>query len=118
MADLNARIRQLEVKQFNEAEELKTSFRELAQSINPANLIRSAVQTVVSTPGLKATAIDTAISSIAGSLGKKLVVQNSGNIIRKAVGSAVQFMLMNVVRNKMPAAKEKLAELSHQDREN
>lgn len=107
---LELKIRELELLQAQQLRELKESSSDLVHSISPANLFRSAMRTVVGTPGLRTTAIDTAISAGAGLLGKKLFVRNSGSIVKKIAGIAMQFLLTNFVRNKMPAIKEKLAE--------
>ncbi|MBC7873493.1 MAG: hypothetical protein H7Y01_05840 [Ferruginibacter sp.] len=107
--DLDARIRELEALQVQQTEEIRMSFRELADSLSPANMIKNVMSTVISSPGLRSTVLDSAISAGAGILGKKLVVRNSHNMIRKMTGTAVQFLLSNFVRNKMPAIKENMA---------
>jgi hypothetical protein len=107
--DLDLRIRELEALQVQQTEEIRMSFRELADSLSPANMIKNVMSTVISSPGLRSTVLDSAISAGAGILGKKLVVRNSHNVIRKITGTAVQFLLSNFVRNKMPAIKENMA---------
>ena len=109
-SSLEVRIRELELLQVQQLDEIKQSTSALVHSVSPANLFRSAMRTVVGTPGLRTTAIDTAISAGAGLLGKKLFVRNSGSIVKKIAGTAMQFLLTNFVRNKMPVIKEKIAE--------
>ncbi len=109
MSDVTARIKQLEALQEKQLEEIKVSFREMGQSLSPANLLKVAVKSLVATPGLRSTAIDTAISGAAGMLGRKIITGRSGNILRKFAGTATQFILSNFVRNKMPKIKENLA---------
>jgi len=113
MWDLNEKIKGLEALQKVQTEEIKVQFRHLADSVSPKNLLKSAVRTVISTPGLKTTAIDTAIGAAAGNLGRRLVTGRSGGFVRKLAGNAVKFILSNVVRNKMPAVKSKLATATH-----
>ena len=108
MSDVTARIKQLETIQEQQLADIKTAFRAVGATLTPANLLKGALRTVVTTPGLRSTAIDTAISAGAGLLGKKMVVRGSGNILRKLTGTAVQFVLSNFVRNKMPEIKEKM----------
>lgn len=105
---LAQKIRELELLQDQQMEELKSSLSELGQSVNPVNLFRNAMQSVISTPGLRTTVLDTAIGAGAGFLSRKLVVRKSGNIFRKIAGTAVQFLVTNLVRNKMPEVKEKI----------
>lgn len=104
--NLARRIRELELRQEHQLADLKSDFEELGESLNPKNMLKAAMRTVVSTPGLKATTLDTAISLGAGFLGKKLIVRNSGNLLRKIAGTAVQFILTNMVRNKIPQLKK------------
>ena len=115
MMDLHERIHQLEMLQKRQTEEIKDSFRALTKSLSPKNLLKSAVKTVVDTPGLKATALDTAVSALSGTLGRRLIVGKSKNIFRKAVGSAVKFVITNVVRNKMPVVKKTISSVTNKN---
>lgn len=108
MINLASKIKELELRQEQQKEELRTSFRELTHSLSPSVLIKNAMKTVVNNPGLRTTAIDTALSAGAGLLGKKLIVRGSGNILRKLLGTAVGFVVSNFVRNKMPEVKDKI----------
>lgn len=108
MNKLETRIRELELLHAQQEEELRDSFRALTERLKPSNLMKSAMKSVITSPGLRTTAIDTALSAGAGLLGKKMVVRGSGNIFRKMAGTAVQFILTNFVRNKMPEVKEKI----------
>ena len=109
MVDLEAKIRELEVQEAQQTEALRMSFREFTHSLSPGVLFKLALKNVVTNPSLRSTAIDTAISAGAGLLGRKMVVRGSGNILRKIAGTAVQFIVSNFVRNKMPEVKEKIA---------
>ena len=109
MKDLDERIRNLELQQRQQTEAIKVEFRALAASVSPKNLLKSAVKTVVGTPGLKTTVMDTAIGAVSGTLGKRLIVGKSKNIIRRLAGNAARFVISNFVRNKMPVVKEKIA---------
>jgi hypothetical protein len=104
--DLATKIAELELQQIQQLDDLKMSVTQLGESLKPSTIIRNAMKTVVSTPGLRSTAIDTAISAGAGLLGKKLLFRNSGNIFKRLAGTAVQFIVTNFVRNKMPSVKK------------
>ena len=88
--------------------ELKESFQGLAHSVNPVNLFKGAMKSVIETPGLRTTALDTAISVGSGILTRKLIVRKSGGFLRKLAGTALQFLVTNLVRNKIPEVKEKM----------
>ena len=106
--DLETRIKQLELLQKQQTEDLKQSFHEFGQSISPANIMKGVMKSVVTAPGLRTTVLDTIISNGAGLLGNKLITRNSGNIFRKIAGKAFQFIISNTVRNKMPAIKKSI----------
>jgi hypothetical protein len=100
--DLEKRIDELEAIREVQKKELHENFRAVAHELSPVNLLRKGVKEIVTTPGLKATAVDTAIGSGAGYIGKKLFIGRSGNIFRKLGGMAFQFIIENLIRNKIP----------------
>lgn len=108
MEDVTARIKQLEEIQAHQMDDIKGSFRAMGETLSPSNLIKGALKSVVGSPGLRTTMLDTAISAGAGLLGRKMVVRGSHGILRKVAGTAVQFFLTNIVRNKMPKIKENI----------
>lgn len=100
--DLEKRIEELESLQEAQKTELHHNFRAVAHELSPVTLLRKGVKEIVSTPGLKTTAVDTAIGSGAGYIGRKLFIGRSGNIFRKVGGMALQFIIENFIRNKIP----------------
>ncbi len=104
---LKEKISQLEQEYASRLDDFKESYQELAETLKPSNLMGAALKNVITTPGLKTTLIDTVLSAGAGILGKKVVVWNSGNIFRKIAGLTTQFLLTNIVRNKIPGLKNK-----------
>jgi len=104
---LNEKIKQLELQQANQVTEIKRSYADLLESLQPAKIVGSAMKNVIATPGLKSTFIDTIISAGAGILGKKIIAKKSGNIFRQIAGLATQFLVTNMVRNKIPDLKNK-----------
>jgi len=111
MNELQAKIRNLEAKQAYQLEEIKLSYGLMIESITPANMVKSSLKNIIATPGLRSTLLDTAVSLGAGFIGRKVIVRGSGNIFRKLAGIGIQFLVTNLVRNKMPEIKEKSAEL-------
>ncbi len=107
LSDLERRVDELELMHVTQKRELSESFRSVAHELNPANLIRKGMLEVVNTPGLKSTAIDTAVGSGLGFLSRKLVTFRSRNVLRKLAGTAVEFIVTNLVRNKLPKIRGK-----------
>lgn len=116
--DLETRIRELEQLHAQQTIELKASFAGILDSISPSNLLNSALKDVVLSPDLRNTAIHTAIGIGAGFLGKKIYVGNSKNIFKKMAGTAVQFLLANFVRKKIPQMTESNGQFRHQNHTN
>lgn len=103
MNDLETRILELEKVQATLMADLKMSAISIVEGFSPANMVRTALKDIVQSPDLRKTAINTAIGIGAGFLGRKLFVGRSNNVFKKISGSAVQFLLTNFVRNKIPA---------------
>ncbi len=106
MRTLENRILQLEKQQAQQMAELKISGSNIVQSFTPANMLKSAFQDIKSTPGLRATALDTAIGIGTGFISRKLMMGRSNSIFRKIAGNAVQFLVTNLVRKKIPQIRE------------
>jgi hypothetical protein len=106
MNDLEIRIRELEKVQAQQMAELKMSAVGIAESFSPSNMIRGALKDVVQSPDLRNTVINTAIGIGAGFLGRKIYVGNSNNLFKKVTGSALQFLIANFVRKKIPGIQE------------
>ncbi len=103
---LEARIRELEKVQTRQMAELKISAVGIVESFSPSNMLKSALKDVVHSPDLRSTAINAVIGIGAGFLGKKIYVGNSRNLFKKITGSAVQFLIANFVRKKIPEMQE------------
>ena len=95
--DLNIAIYQLEKKQAEEGILLKEQFFLTYESIKPANLFRSTISDVASSPYLIDNIIGTAIGLGTGYLSRKIVVGVGGNIFKRFFGSVLQFGITNIV---------------------
>ena len=113
MNSLESRILELQKLEALQTAELKMSGVNIVESINPSNLIKSALKDFSTSPDIRATVLDTAIGIGAGFLGRKFYVGGSKNIIRKITGSAVQFLVTNLVRKKMPEIREEMHHTNH-----
>jgi len=107
MTSLEKRILELEKLQDQQMAEFKMSAMSIMESFSPSNMIRTALKDVVQSPDIRSAAINTAIGMGAGFLGRKLVVGNSGNMFKKITGTAVQFLVTNFVRKKIPEMQKK-----------
>ncbi|HUR66265.1 MAG TPA: hypothetical protein VMZ03_07920 [Chitinophagaceae bacterium] len=106
--DLQKRIAHLQQTEKIKIAELRSTASQLTQSIAPGNLIKNAFSTIGSSANLRTTLLDTAIGLGAGFVGKKLFVGKSRNIFKKLGGTAIKYILANVVRKKIPALRGKI----------
>ena len=106
MTLLEGRILELEKIQARQMAELKVSAISIVESFSPSNMLKNALKDVAGSPDLRSNAINTAIGIGAGFIGRKLFVGNSKNIFKKITGSAVQFLVTNFVRKKIPELQE------------
>ena len=104
--NLETRIKELQAVHDQQVEDLKISAGKIADSVSPSAMVKSVLQNVGGSPELRATALDTAIGIGTGFLGRKLYVGGSNNLLKKITGSALQFFLTTLVRNKMPDIRE------------
>jgi hypothetical protein len=104
--NLETRIKELQAVHDQQVEDLKVSAGKIADSVSPSAMVKSVLQDVGASSELRATALDTAIGIGTGFLGRKLYVGSSNNLLKKITGSALQFFLTTLVRNKMPVIRE------------
>lgn len=98
IADLKKAIELLEVEQASNGQLLKEQFYMTYESLKPANIFKSSLKEVVSSPFIIDTLINTGVGLATGYLSKKIVVGTSVNIFRKLIGSVLQLGVTSAVR--------------------
>jgi hypothetical protein len=76
---------------------LKAQFYVTYESLKPVNLLKSALHDISSSPFLIDNILSAAMGIASGFLTNKIFVGASGNMIRKLLGSVLQFGVTNVV---------------------
>jgi hypothetical protein len=89
-------IQLLEVEQAEKLQLLKEQSRLTVEILRPANLIKSAVKDIVSSPHLLNNMLDTGVGLATGFLSRKLFIGTSANIFRKLFGSVLQLGVTSV----------------------
>jgi hypothetical protein len=90
LAELRSTIQRLEVQQSMQGELLKEQFYITYESSKPANILRSTISEVISSPYLVNNLLGTAAGLATGYLFQKIVVGASGNLFRKLPGIMMQ----------------------------
>jgi hypothetical protein len=96
-AKLKNAIQLLEVEQSVKRQQLKEQLNYTFQALKPLNLLRSTLKDFTSSPNLVDNVLGSAIGLASGFVSKKIFLGSSGNIIRKFLGSVLQFGVTNAV---------------------
>ena len=96
-AGLKNAIQRLEYRQIENGQRLEEDFFVVVESLKPSNLIRNAMGNIVESPNLVTNILGGALGLVSGYLTKKLAIGGSGNIIKKLLGTILQFGVTSVV---------------------
>ncbi|MCX6254063.1 MAG: hypothetical protein NTV31_06240 [Bacteroidia bacterium] len=105
ISELKNAIQLLEVDQAIKGQLLKEQFYITYESLKPINLLKNALSEVSTSPYLIDNILGTTMGLVSGYLSKKIFIGSSGNIIRKLIGSVLQFGITNVVAKHSDAIK-------------
>jgi hypothetical protein len=105
VAELKNAIDLLKVEQGMRGQLLKAQFYITCERLKPANLLKSALHDISSSPFLIDNILSTAMGIVSGFLTNKIFVGKSGNMVRKLLGSVLQFGVTSVVAQHPDAIK-------------
>ncbi len=97
VAELKNAIQLLEVEQDEKGLLLKEQLFITFESLKPANLLKSTVDDIASSPYLMDNILGSALGLFTGFLSKKIFIGASGNKVRKLIGHILQFGVTNFV---------------------
>lgn len=104
-AELKKAIELLEAEQDVKLQLLKQQFYTAYESLRPANLIRSTLKEVTSSPYLIDNIVGSAVGLASGYFSKRMVVGASVNRVRRLLGSLLQFGVTNVIAHNADTIK-------------
>jgi hypothetical protein len=96
-AGLKNAIQLLEAEHAVKGQLLKEQFYITYESLKPLSLLKSSLKEISSSPYLIDNILGSAIGLATGYLSKKIFIGKSGNIIRRLIGSLLQFGVTKVV---------------------
>jgi len=105
IAELKNAIQFLEVKRAAEGQLLKEQFYITFESLKPVSILKNALNDIASSPYLIDNILGAVMGLFSGYMTKKIVVGTSGNLLRKLIGSVLQFGVTNLVSNHSDAIK-------------
>lgn len=90
-------IQLLKVEQTVKIQLLKEQLNITYESLKPLNLLKGALKDISSSPGLGQNLLGSAVGLASGYFSKKIFIGTSGNLLRKLIGSVLQYGVTNVV---------------------
>ena len=96
-ASLKNAIQLLEAEQAVKMQLLKDQLDYTLESLKPLNLLKNAFKDLSLSPNLIENVLSTAIGLASGYTSKRIFIGASGNLIRKLLGSVLQFGVTNAV---------------------
>jgi hypothetical protein len=91
VAELKYAIQLLETERVTKGQLLKDQFSMTCKSLKPVNLLTNTFNKVFSTSNFVENLSGTSLGVAGGLLVRKLIIGSSNNIIRKLIGSFIQF---------------------------
>lgn len=98
--DLDVAIKRLERKVKVQEADLQDHFHSLLVSLKPTNILKTTIHEVQESTELKHNLFRVALGLGAGYFSKKMVVGKSAGLIKKALGTALQFGVTQFVAKK------------------
>jgi len=98
--DLSLAIKRLERKKLLLEEELKDDFHNILQELKPANLLKNTLHEIQESTSLKHNLLKVALGLGVGYFSRKLVIGKSAGIVKKALGTALQYGITNFIAKK------------------
>lgn len=95
--DLATAIKRLERRKFIMEEDLKDHFHILLNDLKPTNILKNTLYEVQQSTTLKHNLLKVALGLGAGYLSRKMMVGKSAGIVKKALGTALQYGITNFV---------------------
>ncbi|MGN6194863.1 MAG: hypothetical protein ACTHOB_07990 [Ginsengibacter sp.] len=99
-SDLATAIKRLERKKAVMEEDLKDHFHILLEDLKPKNILKNTIDEVQESTELKHNLFKVALGLGAGYFSRKMVVGKSAGILKKALGTALQYGVTNFVAKK------------------
>ncbi|HEU5365878.1 MAG: hypothetical protein ACTHKY_13400 [Ginsengibacter sp.] len=107
-SDLSTAIKRLERRRNFLGEDLKDHFHIVLEELKPTNILKNTLHEVQESTTLKHNLLKVAIGLGAGYFSRKMVVGKSAGIVKKALGTALQYGITNFIAKKDDSNEEQL----------
>lgn len=107
-SDLSTAIKRLERRRNFLGEDLKDHFHIVLEELKPTNILKNTLHEVQESTTLKHNLLKVAIGLGAGYFSRKMVVGKSAGIVKKALGTALQYGITNFIAKKDESSEDQL----------
>ena len=98
--ELDLAITKLERKRLILEEELREDFHSIVEGLRPTNILKHTVQEIQESTSLRNNLLKVALGLGAGYFSRKLLVGKSAGVVKKLLGTALQYGITNFVARK------------------
>jgi len=98
--DLNVAIKRLERRKAIIEEDMKDHFHVILESLKPANILKNTVHELQESTPLRHNLLKIAVGLGAGYFSRKLIIGKSAGLVKKALGTALQYGITQFVAKK------------------
>lgn len=98
--ELDTAIKRLERKIKIQEADLQDHFHSLLMSLKPTNILKTTIHEVQESPELKHNLFKVALGLGAGYFSRKMIVGKSAGLVKKALGTALQFGVTQFISKK------------------
>ncbi|MGN6265379.1 MAG: hypothetical protein ACTHM5_06875 [Ginsengibacter sp.] len=98
--DLQTAIKRLERRKFILEEDLKEHFHDLSVSLKPKNILKNTIAELQESTTLRQNILKVALGLGAGYFSRRLLVNKSAGIVKKALGTVLQYGITNFIAKK------------------
>src|ERR1022692_229706 len=98
--DLDLAIIKLERRRLLLEEDLKNDFHSIVEGLRPTNILKHTVQEIQESTTLRNNLLKVALGLGAGYFSRKLLVGKSAGVVKKLLGTALQYGITNLVAKK------------------
>jgi hypothetical protein len=99
-SDLDTAIKRLERKKAIMEDDIKDRVHTILETLKPTNILRHTIHEVQESTELKHNLLKVALGLGAGYFSRKLIIGKSAGLVKKALGTALQYGITNFVAKK------------------
>lgn len=105
LAELHTAIQKLEQQQERDKDLLIEQFHKTTESFKPINILKNSLNKIVHSPSTVENIINTTVSLGVGLLSKKLLIGKSSSLVKKILGTAMEFGVAGLISKQSNSIK-------------